>query len=84
MAFGVGTGDPGDDSMPFGIDEEIDPNVVYCLKCDEKMKEFFTTFFRDEEGRKRYGSICQDCRNRVKMDEAAEKMKKNPEKYFGG
>jgi len=83
MVMGLGTGDWGDD-MPFGIDEEIDPDTVYCLNCDAGMKDFYTTFFRDKDGRKRYGSVCEVCRNQVKMDEAAEKMKKNPEKYFGG
>lgn len=73
MAFGVGTGDWGDD-MPFGIDEEIDPKKIYCLLCDEAMEEFFTRFFKDREGRKRYGSICEDCRNQEKMDELAKKM----------
>ena len=73
MAFGVGTGDWGDD-MPFGIDEEIDPDIVYCTICDEKMKDFYTTFFRDAVGRKRYGAICEDCRNQEKMDEAARKL----------
>jgi hypothetical protein len=68
MAFGVGTGDWGDD-MPFGIDEEIDPDIVYCSLCDGKMKEFYTRFFRDKEGRKKYGSICEDCRNQTKMKE---------------
>jgi hypothetical protein len=37
--------------------------------CDGKMKEFYTRFFRDKEGRKKYGSICEDCRNQTKMKE---------------
>ena len=62
MAFGVGTGDWGDD-MPFMSHlDEVNPDVVYCLGCDAEMEEFYTTFFRDEEGKKRYGSICEDCK----------------------
>jgi len=68
MAFGVGTGDWGD-NMPFGIDEEIDPNAVYCILCDDKMQEFCTTFFRDEDGRQKYGSICEDCRTKRKIED---------------
>jgi len=76
MVMGLGTGDWGDD-MPFGIDEPIDPDIVYCLKCDEGVKEFFTIFFRDEDGRKRYGSVCPDCRDQEKMNELSEKMNKD-------
>lgn len=56
--------------------EESDtyPTILYCLICDCGMREFYTMFFMTDDGRKRYGSICIDCRDQIKMDESSNSL----------
>lgn len=54
--------------------EKIDPDALYCILCDDEIDEFYTTYFV-YDGRRRYGAICINCRDRKAMQEAALKMK---------
>jgi hypothetical protein len=46
--------------------ENPDFSKVHCWECDKLVETYYVTFFLDEGGLPRHGSVCSECRPIVK------------------
>ena len=50
--------------------------LVFCLLCDEETVLMYTCFLVDQEGRRRYGSVCPECYKEAGLDVPSNLRKK--------